>query len=38
MFGNSVGPGLMQIYDKSASMVTSAVFNSRQHVASTRVS
>ena len=26
----------MEIYDKSASIVTSAVFNTRQHVASTR--
>ena len=28
---------LLEIYDKSSSMVTAAVFNTRQHDASTRV-
>ena len=27
---------LIEIYDQAAAMVTSAVFNTRQHVASTR--
>ena len=37
MFPNSMYLGLMEIYDKSSAMVTSALFNTCQHVASTRV-
>ena len=36
-FSNSMCQGLMEIYDKSASMVILAVFNTRQHVDSRRV-
>ena len=37
MFSNSMCLRLMEIYDKRASMVTSAVFNICQHVDATRV-
>ena len=37
MFYNSICLRLMEIYDESASMVTSAVFITRQNVASTMV-
>ena len=37
MFSNSVCFGLMEIYDKSAAMVISAVFNTSEHVDSWRV-
>ena len=35
MFSNSMCLRLMEIYERSAAMMTSAVFNTRQHVAST---
>ena len=35
MFPKSMYVRLMEIYDKSATMVTSSVFNTRQQVAST---
>ena len=37
IFSNLMCLRLMKIYDKTAAMVTSAVFNTRQHVDSTRV-
>ena len=37
MFSNSMFFRLMEIYDRTASMVTSALFNAIEHVVSTRV-